>query len=82
MRRIFVLRLLPWLVCLSGCAAPEQPVDRLSLQQQVLDTERSFARTMAERDHAAFTFFLSAEAIFFDGEEPLRGRDEIAAARP
>ena len=44
----------------------------------MVDTERAFARTMAVRDHAAFTKFLSEEAVFFSGPTPLRGRAAIA----
>jgi ketosteroid isomerase-like protein len=46
----------------------------------VMDTEIAFARTMAERDHAAFTRYLSDEAVFFAGEIPTSGRDAVAAA--
>ncbi len=49
------------------------------IRQQVLETERAFARSMAERDHAAFASFLSSDAIFFGTEGPLRGSEQIAA---
>jgi ketosteroid isomerase-like protein len=51
-----------------------------ALRQQVMDAERAFARTMADRDHAAFTSFLAEDAIFFSGDVPSRGRDAVAAA--
>jgi ketosteroid isomerase-like protein len=51
-----------------------------SLRQQVADTERAFAQTMADRDHAAFTAFLADEAVFFDAATPLVGKDAVAAA--
>jgi ketosteroid isomerase-like protein len=50
------------------------------LAQQVEDTERAFARTMADRDHEAFTSFLDDETIFFNGETPLRGKQQVADA--
>lgn len=50
------------------------------LRQQVEDTERDFAATMADRDYSAFTQFLSEEAIFFSGESVLHGKQEVAAA--
>ena len=34
---------------------------------------------MARRDHAAFSTFLSAEAVFFSGPKPLRGKEQVAA---
>jgi ketosteroid isomerase-like protein len=48
------------------------------LRQQVEDTERAFAQTMAERDHDAFMAFLSEETVFFSGDTPLRGRQRVA----
>jgi ketosteroid isomerase-like protein len=62
----------------SVAAAGEPDLDRL--RQQVEDTERAFAQTMAERDHAAFGSFLAEEAVFFSGETPLRGRQQVAEA--
>ncbi len=52
--------------------------DTADLQRQVADTERAFAKTMADRDFAAFVTFLSAEAVFFTGPQPLRGRQQVA----
>jgi ketosteroid isomerase-like protein len=48
--------------------------------RQVEAREIAFARTMADRDLAAFLTFLSPEAIFFNGNEPLRGRERIERA--
>jgi uncharacterized protein (TIGR02246 family) len=42
--------------------------------------EAAFAQTMADRDFEAFLTFVSPEAVFFDGNEPLRGREAIARA--
>jgi len=71
---------------LAACAAPQArpgaavaAPDLAELQRQVSDTERAFARTMAERDHAAFARFLAEEAVFFSGAEPLRGKAAVAA---
>ena len=60
----------------SGVAMA-QP-DLAALQRQVTDTERAFARSMAERDHAAFTRHLSEQAVFF-GAKVLNGKAEVAA---
>ena len=54
-------------------------IDRAALERQVADTERAFARSMAERDHAAFTKHLSEQAVFF-GRKVLYGKAEVAAA--
>jgi len=47
--------------------------------QQVADTERGFARTMADRDFAAFLSFIADDAVFLNGGKPLRGREAIGA---
>jgi ketosteroid isomerase-like protein len=47
---------------------------------QVAQIERDFARSMADRNHAAFIGFLSEQAIFFDGTSVLRGKAAVAAA--
>ncbi len=64
----------------AGCATTTPKPGHADLQRQVADTERAFAQTMADRNHAAFVAFLSDEAIFFSGPDPLRGKQEVAAA--
>jgi len=64
-------------VALAGCATSPKP-DIDSLKRQVADAERAFARTMAERDHQAFTSFLSHETVFFSGPKPLHGAEAVA----
>jgi ketosteroid isomerase-like protein len=61
--------------CTNVHAAP----GNAELKQQVADTERAFAATMAKRDHQAFTSFLADEAIFYSGPKVLRGKDTVAA---
>ena len=46
---------------------------------QLAATERAFAKTMADRDHAAFTSFVADEGVFFEQARALRGRAEVAA---
>lgn len=63
-----------------GCAtAAPRNASPEALRLEVLETERAFAKTMADRDHAAFTTFLAAETVFFSGERPLRGAEAVAA---
>lgn len=64
----------------TSSTTPVSEAQRLLLEQQVADTERAFAKTMADRDHAAFTSFLSEETVFFTGPKPLRGKTAVAAA--
>jgi len=51
-----------------------------ALAQQVADTERAFAATMAQRDFEGFVSFLADETIFYAGDKPLRGRQTVAEA--
>jgi ketosteroid isomerase-like protein len=60
--------------------AGEPPEDLTALTEALRASEIAFARTMADRDHAAFVAFIDAEAIFFAGDAELRGRDAIASA--
>lgn len=67
-------------LALIGCATPPIASAPLDPKEQVLATERAFAKTMADRDQAAFSQFISDEAIFYSGERPLRGKQEIVEA--
>jgi len=64
---------------LSGCATTHSPskLTNAELQQQVINTELGFAKTMANRDLKAFATFVSEEAIFFAGDHRLHGRQEV-----
>jgi ketosteroid isomerase-like protein len=50
------------------------------LRETVWNTERAFAKSMADRDIAAFAKFLSADTVFQGGKAPLRGPDAVVAA--
>jgi len=65
---------------LAACATPMTKPSSADLQQQVADTERAFAKTMADRNYAAFATFLSDETVFFTGPKPLHGKAAVAAA--
>ena len=62
---------------LVGCATSSLPPSAADVKQQVADTERAFAKTMADRDLAAFASFLSDETVFFSGPTPLHGKDAV-----
>ena len=72
----------------AGCASlspgekvpmstPITATELADLKLQVAATERAFAKTMADRDHVAFTGFLADDAIFF-GAKVLRGKQAVA----
>ncbi len=75
-----LLLLLAATAVVSGCSATPDRVGRVDPREEVAATERAFAATMAARDHAAFTSFLAADAVFVAGPRTLRGREQVAAA--
>lgn len=56
-----------------------EPPDLAALRAQVWQTECRFAASMAQRDLAAFEHHLSAQALFFSGEQVLRGPAAVLA---
>ncbi|MFB3829976.1 MAG: DUF4440 domain-containing protein [Bryobacteraceae bacterium] len=62
------------LLLLAGVASAQtSPAD------QVRRAEIAFAKTMADRDHAAFTSFLAEDAVFVSEKRVLRGAKDVAA---
>jgi ketosteroid isomerase-like protein len=61
-----------------GCAATAPARTRAELVRQVTEAEFAFAKTMHDRDYAAFLRFVADDAVFLNGGKPLRGRTEIA----
>lgn len=53
--------------------------EQVTLEEQVKQVERAFAKTMADRDHAAFESFLSEETVFLAGTTARRGKQAVAA---
>ena len=49
-----------------------------ALKREVFAAERAFARSMAERDHAAFVRHLSEQAVFFGSARVLAGKAVVA----
>ena len=60
-------------------ALPARAADRAALEAEVAATETAFAKTMSDRDLAAFSSFVSDEAVFFTGPQPLRGKSAVVA---
>jgi ketosteroid isomerase-like protein len=77
--RIVVCTFVAIAALLAGCAmTPQSKPDLATLRQQVIAAEKGFAKTMADRNHAAFVAFLADEAIFFTGTSALRGKQEVS----
>ncbi len=66
-------------VLLTMGSAAEAQVESADLRSQVAEVERAFAKTMADRDYAAFTSFLSEEAVFLAGTTARHGKEAVAA---
>jgi ketosteroid isomerase-like protein len=70
----------------AGCAtapAGRAQLAAATLQAQraeVMQTERAFAQSMADRDYAAFGSFIADDAVFFDGPNALHGKAAVTAA--
>ena len=64
----------------AALAAPAAAETNAELEAQVRARETGFAKTMADRDHAAFQTFLADEAVFFGREGPTRGKQAVAAS--
>jgi ketosteroid isomerase-like protein len=60
----------------TGPRAPAESI--ATLEDQVRAAERAFAKTMADRDHAAFASFVAEDAVFW-GRTALRGKAAVAA---
>lgn len=67
-------------VAVSAGPAIGAPPPSADAQSQVRSRERAFAKTMADRDHAAFVTFLADETLFLPGSGPLRGKAAVATA--
>jgi uncharacterized protein (TIGR02246 family) len=50
------------------------------LREEVRRAEAGFAKSMADRDHAAFASYLAEDAVFFGGKDVQRGKAAVAAA--
>jgi ketosteroid isomerase-like protein len=87
MPRCLISAVLLALTAFSSLSAEERtiPVSKPAptnpeLREQVRQAETAFAKTMADRDHAAFVSFLAEDTVFF-GPDPsrlMRGRPQVA----
>jgi len=70
-----ILAALP-VLCVQTALAEELS----ELQKQVFAREEAFAQTMADRDFEGFKRFIAEDAIFFNGPQALRGREQVVSA--
>ena len=67
------------LTLVSAPALGETGATDTDLAAQVRAAETAFAKSMADRNHAAFVSYLSDEALFFSRAGVLRGKEAVAA---
>jgi ketosteroid isomerase-like protein len=77
MTRMLSAATLAFLLGLASLAMAADPAANAGLAERVRAREAAFAKTMADRDHAAFTSFVSEEAVFL-GRTALRGRKAVS----
>ena len=65
-------------ILLAVSSAAKTQVKPADPRSQVMEIERAFAKTMADRDHAAFESFLSEETVFLSGTTVRRGKQAVA----
>jgi ketosteroid isomerase-like protein len=68
-----LLGLVLWATSPASAASPNEQAE------EVRAAERAFAKTMADRDLAAFARHLAAESLFFSGSGVLRGKEAVVA---
>ena len=71
------------LVCalvVAGQAASAQAGTPQGWQAEVFAAERAFAKSMADRDFAAFGRLVALDTVFFGNAKVHRGRDAVLAA--
>lgn len=66
------------LLC-SACATPPPMSSGADATDQVRAAETAFAKSMADRDFAAFSALVADDAVFVNGGKPLRGKGEVLA---
>ena len=71
-----------WLVVATALLATVAAAQdsREARRADVFAAERAFARSMADRDFAAFGRYVAEDSVFFSGSTPLRGREAVLAA--
>lgn len=66
------------LLSASAAATAQSLVE--TRRAEVFAAERGFARSMADRDFAAFGRYVADDSVFFSGTAALRGRTAVLAA--
>lgn len=66
-------------VLINASPASAQNIES-AVENEVADVERAFAKSMADRDFAAFSSFVADDTVFVSGPQVLRGKASVIAA--
>ncbi len=80
MKRMYVSRLgiaALTLAALTSSAFAMSDAERTKLEAEVRAAETAFAKTMADRDYAAFARFVADDAVFFGRNAVTRGKQAV-----
>lgn len=66
------------LLLAATSAAAQNPLE--ARRAEVFTAERAFARSLADRDFAAFGRYVAEDCVFFSGPNALHGREAVLAA--
>jgi ketosteroid isomerase-like protein len=72
-----IFSLLVTCAMLAACTTPAPKPNAAQAREQVMATERAFAKTMADRDLNAFAAFIADDTVFFSGPTPLHGKAAV-----
>jgi ketosteroid isomerase-like protein len=77
MRRLYVILIATALVVFASSVLALTVDERTKLEADVRAAETAFAKTMADRDHAAFARFVADDAVFFGRASVNRGKQAV-----
>ncbi len=61
----------------SPSKVPLPAAELATAKEQVIATERAFAKSMADRDLKAFATFVGEDTVFYSGPKPLHGKQAV-----
>jgi len=74
---LYTITILILSLSILGCGKPPSLPTEAEFRLQVMATEAAFAKTMSDRDLDAFSTFIADDAVFFAGDDPLRGKQRV-----
>jgi ketosteroid isomerase-like protein len=76
---LHTIAILVFSLSIVGCGNSQPMPNYAETRLQVIAIETAFAKTMSDRDHDAFSTFIADDAVFFAGDDPLRGKEQVVS---